>query len=1382
MFVLAIAVATAIAAFSFSQVAASQPPSQPAGAPAGKIPGRYIVVLKQGVAPGAVAKKHGVAPDVAYKSALNGFAGPASAKQAKGLAKDPRVLSVEPDRVVRALAQTLPTGVDRIDVDTNSTASIGGDGGNVSVTVAVIDTGIDLDHPDLNVASGLGTTCANGKKTPDDQNGHGSHVAGSIAALDDNSGVVGVAPGAAVVPVRVLSPNGSGSLSCVIQGIDHVTANADQIAVANMSLGWQGNSPGARTAIQGSVAAGVVYTVAAGNDGDDVYGPDGAFGTGDDYEPASYPEAAAISALADSDGTPGGSASGTSYGPDDSFATFSNYSGAVTGANPVTSAGAAIDLILPGVDILSTYKDGGYATISGTSMASPHAAGLAALYIADNDPATDATGVAAIRQALIDAGRDQASGLRLAQPATEPDSNPENLGWAGSASAAPTADPGSATVAEDGSVEITLTGSDPETCELDFSVVSGPSNGSLSAPSDQTCSGGSPNTDSAKVTYTPDADFDDSDSFDFRVTDADGAFDEATVTIDVTPINDAPVATDDSYSTDEDTTLSVDAPGVLDNDSDVDGDSLTVTTTPVSGPTDGALTLNADGSFDYDPDADFNGSDSFTYEVVDGNGGSDTATVSITVNAVNDAPTAGDVSLTTDEDTSASWTPVVGDVDGDSLSCSIDTQPANGAATVASDCSGGTYDPDPDFNGSDSFAYAVSDGSTSDTGTVSVTVNSVNDAPVASDDSASTDVATPVTVNVLSNDADADGDSLSIDRHDLSSAAGGSVSCDTTTGDCTYTPPSGFSGEDTFTYEASDGTLTSNTATVTIGVSSPPTADPVSASTAEDTAKTVALSGSDPETCELTFSIVSGPANGSLGTIGGQDCASGTPNTDTATVTYTPDQHFNGDDSFTYRVTDADGAFDEATVTIDVTPINDAPVATDDSYSIDEDATLNVSVQGVLANDSDVDGDSLTAALDTGPSSGTLTLNANGSFDYDPDPNFNGSDSFDYEVTDGNGGSDTATVTITVQSVNDAPVAGDDSYSTDEDTALSVGTPGLLGNDSDVESATLSVNTTPVSGPSSGTLTLNSDGSFTYTPSADSNGTDSFTYEALDGDGGSDTATATITVNAVNDAPVANDDSASTDVDTPVSLNVLANDTDVDGDPLTIGSYDATSVEGGSVSCDTGTDSCTYTPASDFSGSDSFGYTASDGNGGSDTATVTITVQSAGPAFSEDFESGATGWTASGFWHLADDTGCVTPGSTSGTHSFYFGDESGGKSSCTYEDRRKRVAGALTSPSIDVSGASSVTLGFQSWREVELFGGAFDRTWVEVSYDEGASWTTTEWEKDSADPSEAGWTAESVSLTTPLDVSTMQVRFLFDSVDGVSNDFTGWLIDDVTVN
>ena len=379
-----------------------------------------------------MARRHRIELRHKYRRALKGFAARIPKPILSLLKRDPDVAFIEPDRLVYALQQELPTGVDRIQGDLNSTVITYPDK-VAAVNIAILDTGIDLDHPDLNVVQSV--NCAtffggcNGEG--DDGHGHGSHVAGISAARDNDIGVVGMAPGARLWAVRVLDNSASGYLSWIIDGIEWVTAHADEIEVANMSLGWQGYSAAAHTAIQQSVAAGVVYVVAAGNDGQDVYGPDETFGTGDDFCPAAYPEVAAISAFIDSDGEPGGYGEATGYGPDDTFAPFTNYSdNVVDNEITVTSPGAAIDLLCPGVEILSTYKNGGYAVGSGTSMASPHAAGLAALYIAANGRATDADGVYAIRQALIDNGKAQDDPDDGLYSLSDPDTNLEKIGWA----------------------------------------------------------------------------------------------------------------------------------------------------------------------------------------------------------------------------------------------------------------------------------------------------------------------------------------------------------------------------------------------------------------------------------------------------------------------------------------------------------------------------------------------------------------------------------------------------------------------------------------------------------------------------------------------------------------------------------------------------------------------------------------------------------------------------------------------------------------------------------------------------------------------------------------------------------------------------------------
>ncbi|MCH8338373.1 MAG: S8 family serine peptidase [Chloroflexi bacterium] len=286
-----------------------------------------------------------------------------------------------PDQEVQLFDQTVPTGIQRIFADENPGITIDGvDDLRIDVDVAVIDTGIDSDHPDLNVVAR--TDCSGGSpfkqkckdNSGDDGNGHGTHVAGTIAALDDGSGVVGVAPGARLWAVKVLRNDGSGYISWIIAGIDYVTANADKIEVANMSLGCECSSPAMDDAITNSVAAGVVYAVAAGNSDKDA----------STFSPASHPDVITVSALADFDGEPGGTAASTCRSDqDDTLADFSNF-------------GSLIEVTAPGVCIFSTWKDGGYNAISGTSMASPHAAGA-------NDP-QNKTDVDAIIATIIAEG------------------------------------------------------------------------------------------------------------------------------------------------------------------------------------------------------------------------------------------------------------------------------------------------------------------------------------------------------------------------------------------------------------------------------------------------------------------------------------------------------------------------------------------------------------------------------------------------------------------------------------------------------------------------------------------------------------------------------------------------------------------------------------------------------------------------------------------------------------------------------------------------------------------------------------------------------------------------------------------------------------------
>ena len=343
------------------------------GQNAPQAPGQYIVVFHddESDGPGLAmehARAYGVGVSQLYQHALKGYAATIPAARLGDVERDPRVAFVSEDRPVEAFGQTLPTGIDRIDGELSSHAT----SNSWNIAVAVIDTGSG-PHADLNIAGGVNCSGGN-RKNFKDGNGHGTHVAGTIGARNDSAGVVGVAPGIPIYSVRVLNNQGSGTTSSVICGIDWVTANAGKlnIKVANMSLGGSGTDDGdcgnsnkdaMHKAICKSVAAGVTYVVAAGNNSADIKG----------FAPAAYNEVLAVTAIADFNGLPGGGAAPTCRSDvDDTAADFSNFSG---------DADAGHTIAAPGVCIHSTWLGGGYNTISGTSMASPHVAGTAALCI-----------------------------------------------------------------------------------------------------------------------------------------------------------------------------------------------------------------------------------------------------------------------------------------------------------------------------------------------------------------------------------------------------------------------------------------------------------------------------------------------------------------------------------------------------------------------------------------------------------------------------------------------------------------------------------------------------------------------------------------------------------------------------------------------------------------------------------------------------------------------------------------------------------------------------------------------------------------------------------------------------------------------------------------
>jgi subtilisin family serine protease len=348
----------------------------PAQAGEGGNPNRYIVVLKNAVDPAAVAKlhaqKYGAAVEDVWGHALHGYSAVIPNDRVAALRSEATVSYVEADGEATIAAQTLPWGIDKIGADVSSTQAGNGSGAVTNANVYVIDTGVDRSHPDLNVVSHV--NFAKGQNT--DCNGHGTHVAGTIAAKDDSQGVVGVAPGASIYGVKVLKCSGSGSWSGVISGINWVTANHGANAVANMSLGG-GASQAVDDAVRNSAASGVFYAVSAGNSG-----------------------ANACSQSPARAGTTNGIATVAATDSSDSEASWSNY-------------GSCVDIWAPGVSVFSTYAGGGYNTLSGTSMASPHVAGGGALYLSTHSGATQATVESALKAAATNTGKASKDGRTI---------------------------------------------------------------------------------------------------------------------------------------------------------------------------------------------------------------------------------------------------------------------------------------------------------------------------------------------------------------------------------------------------------------------------------------------------------------------------------------------------------------------------------------------------------------------------------------------------------------------------------------------------------------------------------------------------------------------------------------------------------------------------------------------------------------------------------------------------------------------------------------------------------------------------------------------------------------------------------------------------------
>ncbi|MBW7886379.1 MAG: tandem-95 repeat protein, partial [Caldilineaceae bacterium] len=654
----------------------------------------------------------------------------------------------------------------------------------------------------------------------------------------------------------------------------------------------------------------------------------------------------------------------------------------------------------------------------------------------------------------------------------------------------------------------------------------------------------------------------------------------ATVNVTVQPVKDAPSAANDTFSVLEDSVETV--LDVLANDTDIDGDALTLVT--VTQATNGVVTF--DGNIvRYTPVANYHGPDSFTYTVSDG-ALTATANVALVVEPVNDAPVASDDLFIVDENSVENVLDVLAndtDVDGDALTITLVGSASHGVVTF--DGVVVRYTPNAGYSGADAFAYTVSDGSLSDSATVELTVRNRNDAPVANDDSFTVlEDSVENVLDMLANDTDIDGDSLSITA--AGPASHGVVTFDGAV--VRYTPAANYNGPDSFSYTVSDGALTASaTANLTVQPANdaPVASDDAFAVLEDSVENSLAVLANDLDVDGDALAITAaGPASHGVVTFDGN------------VARYTPAPNYYGPDSFSYTV--SDGALsDTAIVNITVQPVNDRPVVTDDTFLVAEDSVNNL--LDVLANDLDVDGDTLSITGVGLASHGAVTVDG-AVVRYTPAANYNGPDSFSYTVSDG-ALEAAATVHITVQAVNDAPNAADDVFTVVEDSADNL--LDVLANDTDIDGDALSLVSVGQAGHGTAVIAGTT---IVYTPAPDFYGIDTFPYGISDGHGGLATAVVTLTVSAVNDPPTLLDDEVFTELNTPVAIHVLANDHDVEGDPLTVTAI-SQPLHGTAVLHPDF--SVTYTPNLDFVGTDSFSYTVTDGNGGLSTATVVISVK-----------------------------------------------------------------------------------------------------------------------------------------------------------------------------
>ncbi|MBE3772223.1 tandem-95 repeat protein [Vibrio parahaemolyticus] len=692
-----------------------------------------------------------------------------------------------------------------------------------------------------------------------------------------------------------------------------------------------------------------------------------------------------------------------------------------------------------------------------------------------------------------------------------------------------------------------------------------------------------------KLVFTPTENFNGDAEITYTVTD--GALtDQATVKVTVNAVNDTPVVESniaDQALAEDFTPYTIDLNTAFSDVDNVDGEL----TFSVSGNSNIQVAI-VNGIATITPTADWNGSETLTFTATDPSGESISQTVNFTV-----APVADIVAdkATVVEDTSTVIKVLGNDTfEGDGKVVSLDTNngPANGTVSVNPDGSV-TYTPNDNYHGTDSFTYIVTSGGVSESTTVSVDVTPVNDAPVATNDTAITDEDTPVTIDVLPNDTDVDGDKLSIQSASVPEAQGKVEIVD---GKLVFTPAENFNGHAEIIYTVTDGELTDEAkVTVTVNpVNDAPTikVDAVESIT-EDAVNTdtvvATLTVRDTDTPEdqLTVSLENN-SNGYFVLVGNE-----------VKLTQAGVDAVNNDElnlkDLTISASVSDGVNPTASDSdsLIVNRVNDAPTV--ENAIADQELSEDFATYTIDLNDAFKDSDSALNFSVSGNSNVLVSIE-NGIATISPTADWNGSETLTFTATDPSGESISQTVNFTVAPVADIVA---DKATVVEDTSTVI---KVLGNDTfEGDGKVVSLDTN--NGPANGTVSVNPDGSVTYTPNDNYHGTDSFTYIVTSG-GVSESTTVSVDVTPVNDAPVAKDDIATTQEDTAVTIDVLPNDSDVDGDKLSIESASVPK-EQGTVEVVNG--KLVFTPAENFNGDAEITYTVTDGQL-TDEAKVTVTV------------------------------------------------------------------------------------------------------------------------------------------------------------------------------